>query len=45
MARKGLLGEGGLEDENREAGGLTHEAGAFQWHLCVVLCACQFTNV
>ena len=26
----GLESEGGLENEGREAGGLTHEAGAFQ---------------
>ena len=31
-----LLGEGGWEDEDREAGGLTHEAGAFTWRFCVV---------
>ena len=30
MVREDLEGEGGLEDEDREAGGLTHEAGAFQ---------------
>ena len=27
--RMGLEGEGGLENEDREAGGLTHETGAF----------------
>ena len=28
--RKNLEGEGGLENEERGAGGLTNEAGAFQ---------------
>ena len=36
MVRTDLEGEGGLEDEDREAGGLTHEAGGFQWRFCVV---------
>ena len=27
--RMGLEGEGGSEDEDREAGALTHQAGAF----------------
>ena len=30
MTRTDLVGEGGLDDEDREAGGLTHEARAFQ---------------
>ena len=29
MVRKDLAGEGGSEDEDREAGALTHQAGAF----------------
>ena len=28
--RKDLESEGGLEDEDRESGGMKHEAGAFQ---------------
>ena len=28
--RSGLEGEDALEDDDREVGGLTHEAGAFQ---------------
>ena len=43
--REGLESEGNLEDKDRKAGGLTHEAGAFQWRLYVVLCVCQCTNV
>ena len=45
LVRMGLEGEGGLENKDKEAGGLTHEAGAFQCHLCVVLCACQCSNL
>ena len=37
--RMDLEGESILENEEREAGGLADEAGAFQWHFCVVLCA------
>ena len=36
MVRKGLEGEGGLESEDREAGGLRHEAGASV--VCVWFC-------